>query len=212
MYPFFKRLVDIFGALFGLILFSPLFLMIALALKINSSGPVFAENQMRMGKGGKVFRMFKFRSMIQNAYDVLKSDPGMKKWYEEFKKSSFKISTDKDPRITKIGKWMRKTSLDELPQFINILLGEMSLVGPRAFHIDEIEDQQKRFPDSRQYVDKLLKVKPGLTGLWQVSGRSGVDFPERVKIEAEYAEKKSFWLDFKIILKTVPAVLKGEGN
>ncbi len=209
LYPFFKRLVDVCGALFGLLLFSPLFLLVALAIKRSSPGPVFAENQVRVGKEGREFRMYKFRSMVRNAHEVLKSDTDL---YEEYKKNSFKISTDRDPRITKVGKWIRKTSVDELPQFLNILKGEMSLVGPRAFHTDELEEQKEKFPESRVGINKLLTVKPGLTGLWQVSGRSGIDFPERAKIEAEYSEKMSFWLDLKILLKTLPAVLRGEGN
>lgn len=204
--------MDILGALAGLALGSPIFLLVAVLIKLESPGPVFAEGQIRIGKGGKVFRMFKFRSMVQNAHEVLRTDPKMSKWYEEYKENNFKLSTDKDPRITRTGRFIRKTSLDELPQLLNILRGEMSLVGPRAFHIDEVEEQAKKFPEGREYLKKSLEIKPGLTGLWQVSGRSRVDFPERVKLDAYYAEKKNLWTDLVILLKTPGTIFKGEGT
>src|SRR3990167_2184251 len=160
-YFFTKRAIDVVGALLGLIFTAPLFLVIAVAIKLNSPGPVFADSQERIGKGRKVFRMYKFRSMIKNAYEVLKSDPKLKSLYYEYKRNSFKIKTDKDQRITAVGKIIRKTSLDELPQLINILKGDMSLVGPRAFHVDEVEEQQKRFPGSKKYIETALTVKPG---------------------------------------------------
>jgi len=207
-----KRFLDVVGASVGLILFSPIFLLVALFIKLNSRGPMFADIPSRVGAGGKTFKMYKFRSMIVNAHDVLRKDPKYKQLYEQYKKSNFKVSTDQDPRITKVGRFIRKTSLDELPQFINILKGDMSLVGPRAFHGDELEEQQQRYPETRKLVVELLGVKPGLTGPWQVSGRSSVDFPERVKLDADYAKSNSVINDIKIILKTIPAVLKGEGN
>ena len=211
-YFFTKRAIDVVGALLGLIFTAPIFIVIAASIKLNSSGAVFADSQERIGKGGKVFRMYKFRSMIKNAHEVLKNDPKLKSLYSEYKQNSFKIKTDKDPRITRIGKIIRKTSLDELPQLINILKGEMSLVGPRAFHVDEVEEQQKRFPGSKKYIETALTVKPGLTGPWQVSGRSAIDFPERVKLDSEYAKNRSIGRDILTLLKTIPAVLKGEGN
>ncbi|OGY30516.1 MAG: multidrug MFS transporter, partial [Candidatus Woykebacteria bacterium RIFCSPLOWO2_01_FULL_41_12] len=201
-----KRFLDVVGASVGLILFSPIFLLVALFIKLNSRGPMFADIPSRVGAGGKTFKMYKFRSMIVNAHDVLRKDPKYKQLYEQYKKSNFKVSTDQDPRITKVGRFIRKTSLDELPQFINILKGDMSLVGPRAFHGDELEEQQQRYPETRKLVVELLGVKPGLTGPWQVSGRSSVDFPERVKLDADYAKSNSVINDIKIILKTIPAV------
>jgi len=211
-YDFLKRVIDVIGASVFLVLTSPIFLFIAIAIKIDSEGPVFADIPERVGKEGKVFRMFKFRSMVQKAHDVLRTEPNFKKLYEQYKRNNFKIRTDEDPRITKIGRFIRKTSLDELPQLINILKGEMSLVGPRAFHTDELAQQQRRFPQTKKLIKTLLAVKPGLTGPWQVSGRSSVDFPERVKLDAAYARQKSLLADFKIILKTIPAVIRGEGN
>jgi len=165
-----------------------------------------------VGKDGRVFKMYKFRSMVQKAHTILKSNPDFKNLYERYKKSNFKIRTDEDPRITRVGKFIRKTSLDELPQLINILLGEMSWVGPRAFHADELRQQQRRFPKNKKLVEASLTVKPGLTGPWQVAGRSAIDFPERVELDAAYAQKRSILADFKILLKTIPAIFRGEGN
>jgi lipopolysaccharide/colanic/teichoic acid biosynthesis glycosyltransferase len=150
--------------------------------------------------------------MLEGAHTLLRKDPEFKKLYKRYKKNSFKIKTDVDPRVTRVGRFLRRTSLDELPQLINILKGEMSLVGPRAFHTDELAQQQRRFPQTKKLIKTLLAVKPGLTGPWQVSGRSSVDFPERVKLDATYARQKSLLADFKIILKTIPAVIRGEGN
>ena len=212
MYFFIKRVMDLALSLFGIILTFPIFLLVAIAIKIETQGPIFADTPQRVGKEGRVFRMYKFRSMIKDAHQLLRQDPKFKALYEQYRKNSFKIKSDKDPRITRVGRWIRKTSLDELPQLLNILKGEMSLVGPRAFHVDELEEQQKRFPETRKYVVESLSVKPGLTGAWQVSGRSKIDFPQRVKMDATYAQEKSLLGDLKILLKTIPAVIKGEGS
>lgn len=211
-YPFVKRVIDITGALVGLAIAVPLFLITAVVIKLSSPGPIFADIPERVGKDGVVFKMFKFRSMIKAAHSLLRSDSKFKKFYEQYKKNNFKIKTDHDPRITGVGRFLRKTSLDELPQLFNVLKGNMSLVGPRAFHTDEIKEQQKRFPETESFVKRLLTVKPGLTGPWQVSGRSSVDFPDRVRLDAYYAENKSFLVDLKILLKTISAIFKGEGN
>jgi len=209
---FLKRMVDILGSLLGIIVFFPIFVMVAIAIKLESPGPIFADMPSRVGREGKIFRMYKFRSMIKNAHEVLRTDKRFKKFYEEYKKNNFKIETDKDPRITKVGRFIRKTSLDELPQLINILKGEMSMVGPRAFHSDELKEQQNRYPNTRKLVKTLLGVRPGLTGLWQISGRSAIDFPKRVELDAEYARKRSIFRDLKILITTIPAVFRGEGN
>jgi lipopolysaccharide/colanic/teichoic acid biosynthesis glycosyltransferase len=212
LYFFVKRAVDITLSLAGIVLTTPLFLITAVAIKLESPGPIFADAPHRVGKEGEVFKMYKFRSMIKDAHTTLKKDPKFKEFYQKYKKNSFKIPTADDPRITRIGKFIRKTSIDEIPQLINILRGEMSLVGPRAFHVDELEEQQRRFPHSKKYIKVALGVKPGLTGPWQVSGRSSVDFPERVQLDASYAENNSIVYDSKMLVKTIPAVLKGEGN
>jgi len=207
LYERIKRAIDILGALVGIVSFSPVFALAAVAIKLSSPGPVIFV-QSRVGRGGRIFGMYKFRSMVVNAEEILNSNP---KLLKEYKEGGYKLRPEEDPRITRVGRILRKTSMDELPQFFNILKGEMSLVGPRAFKPDELEEQQRKFPALREVVSKVLTVKPGLTGLWQVSGRSEVGFAERVKLDAEYAQRQSLWEDVKILLKTPWAVVGGKG-
>ena len=209
LYDFAKRLIDIIGGVAGLIILSPLFLIVSLAIKIDSHGPIFADTPMRVGRGGKLFKMHKFRSMIANAHELLRADPNFQALYEEYKKGSYKLYDD--PRITKVGKFIRKHSLDELPQFLNVFKGEMSLVGPRAYYPDELEDQQIKYPASRKYVKIILSGKPGITGIWQVSGRSEINFDKRVEMDAGYVMKRSILFDIILLFKTVPAVITGKG-
>lgn len=192
-----------------LVLFSPIILLTSIAIKLNSKGPVFADTPMRVGKDGKLFRMYKFRSMVQNAYEILSADPQYKKLYEEYKKSGFKLKHD--PRVTRVGHFIRKYSLDELPQFLNVLKGDMSLVGPRAYYPDELNYQQKKYPQTREAVKIVLSVKPGITGLWQVSGRSEINFDKRIKMDATYAKRKSVTYDFYIVGKTPMAMFSAKG-
>ncbi len=206
IYDLVKRLMDMIGAFVGLIILSPLFLFVALAIILDSKGPIFADTPMRVGKNGNLFKMYKFRSMVQNAQNILKDNP---KLMEEYKKNSYKIFND--PRITNVGKYIRRFSIDELPQFINILKGEMSLVGPRAYYPFELEEQQIKYPTSRKFVKIILSGKPGVTGVWQVSGRSNINFDKRVEMDAGYVEKRSIFYDLVILLKTIPAVISGKG-
>ncbi len=208
IYDFSKRLLDMLGSILGLLILSPLFLLIAIAIKIDSSGPVFADIPQRVGRKGKLFRMYKFRSMVVGAQEILNNNPDLLKKY---KLHSYKLPIDEDPRITGMGKFIRKTSIDELPQLINILKGEMSLVGPRAYYPFELEEQQIKHPHSRKYVKIILSGKPGLTGLWQVSGRSEINFDQRVKMDASYIQRRSILYDFLILLRTIPAVASGRG-
>lgn len=208
-YDFIKRVLDIIGASVGLIILTPIFLLIALGIKFSSRGPILADTPMRVGKGGNLFKMYKFRSMIANAHRLLKTDPRFKKLYEEYKMSSYKLS--QDPRITLFGKFIRKYSLDELPQLINVLRGEMSLVGPRAYYPDELSQQQKNYPQTLKFVRIILSGKPGITGIWQVSGRSQINFERRVKLDSMYVKRRSIFYDLWILLKTIPAVLSGKG-
>src|SRR3989344_7062419 len=208
-YDLVKRLIDIVGATLGIILLSPIFIIVAVAIKLDSQGPILADIPQRVGSNGNIFKMYKFRSMIRNAHNLLRRDPKFKKLYEEYIKNSYKL--EDDPRITKIGKFLRKTSVDELPQLVNVLKGEMSLVGPRAYYPDELETQTQRFPRTKQYISTLLAVKPGITGPWQVSGRSKIDFEQRVRMDASYAIKRSLMYDLRIMFRTIPAVFKGEG-
>lgn len=205
-YDFAKRVVDILGSLIGIILLSPLLLLVSIAIKLDSSGPVFADTPMRAGQNGNLFRIYKFRSMVENAHEILENN---QKLLAEYKKNNYKIFND--PRITRVGKFLRRFSIDEFPQFLNILTGEMSLVGPRAYYPYELEEQQKKYPTSRKFVKIILSGKPGVTGLWQVSGRSEINFDKRVEMDAQYVKKRSLLYDFWIMLKTIPAVLSGRG-
>ncbi len=209
LYDFTKRILDIILATFGLIVLSPFFLLIALGIKLYSRGPVLADTPMRVGKDGNLFKMYKFRSMIANAHQLLRTDPRFKKLYEEYKMSSYKLT--EDPRITPFGKFIRKYSLDELPQLVNVIRGEMSLVGPRAYYPDELSQQQKNYPKTSKFVRIILSGKPGVTGIWQVSGRSQINFERRVKLDAMYVKRRSIFYDLWIMFKTVPAVLSGKG-
>jgi lipopolysaccharide/colanic/teichoic acid biosynthesis glycosyltransferase len=208
-YDLTKRIIDIVISLVVLIIFSPIFLIFPLLIKLNSPGPVFADIPRRVGKNGKLFRMYKFRSMVSNAHDLLLNDPKFRKLYEEYKKGSYKLKDD--PRVTKIGRFLRRFSLDELPQILNVLRGEMSIVGPRAYFPDELVNQQKVYPETKKYVKELLRTKPGITGHWQTSGRSEVNFDKRVKMDADYVRERSVLQDMVIILKTPWAMISGKG-
>lgn len=209
IYDFAKRFLDLVGSTLGLIILSPVLFLVALSIKLDSAGPVLAETPMRVGKSGKLFKMYKFRSMIANAHHLLTTDPAFKELHEEYKRSSYKLT--RDPRITRAGKFIRKYSLDELPQLINVLKGEMSLVGPRAYYPDELDEQQKNYPQSSKFVRIILSGKPGVTGVWQVTGRSEINFDKRVEMDASYVKKRSILYDFLLMLKTIPAVLSGRG-
>lgn len=192
-----KRMIDIAISLVAVLVFIPLAAVVAVAIKLDSRGPVFFK-QARVSRNGTLFTLYKFRSMHENA-DQIKHRLGH---MNEAEGPVFKIK--RDPRITKIGAFIRKTSLDELPQFMNVLRGEMSLVGPRPPLPQEVE----RYTD---YQRGRLAVKPGLTCLWQVQGRSSVSFDRWVELDLEYIRRQSLWLDVTIMLKTIPAVLKGTG-
>lgn len=204
-----KRVVDILGSLAILIIFLIPSIIIGMLIKATSVGPVFADVPHRIGKNGNTFKMYKFRSMIQNAHKLLRHDPKYKELYKEYKQASYKLH--KDPRITLVGRFIRKHSLDEIPQVLNVLKGDMSLVGPRAYYEDELVNQQKKYPNTKSSVTTVLKVKPGITGLWQVSGRSHVNFDERIKLDEKYVKEISFLSDLKIILKTPMVMLTGKG-
>ena len=206
-YEILKRIMDIFLALFLGTLFFPISLIVALAIKLESpQGPVFADIPNRVGKNGKLFHTYKFRSMIPNALEYLKSNP---KLLEKYKKSSFKLYDD--PRVTKVGKFIRKFSLDEVPQMLNILKGDMSLIGPRPYFADELEEQQLKYPHTKDLVKKALSVRPGITGQWQVSGRSAINFDKRIEMDSHYAENMNLWYDLKILFKTPFVMLSGKG-
>jgi len=209
MYNFIKRILDITMSIILLVLFSPVIVITSIAIKLDSDGPILADTPRRVGRGGRLFRMYKFRSMVKNAHDALIADPEFKKLYEEYKKSGYKLRND--PRITRVGRFIRKYSVDEVPQFLNVLRGEMSIVGPRAYYPDELQEQQKQYPYTKNAVKIVLSVKPGITGVWQTSGRSQINFDKRIELDASYASKKSILYDFWIIFKTPFAMLSGKG-
>lgn len=197
IYKFFKRLLDIICSLLGLIILCPVLLIVAILIKLESRGAVIFS-QKRVGLNGNEFKMYKFRSMVQNA-EELKEKLAKQ---NEMSGPMFKIKDD--PRVTKVGKFIRKTSIDELPQLINVLKGEMSLVGPRPSLPKEVSKFEP-------WMLKRLQVKPGLTCYWQVLGRNNVDFEDWMKLDLQYVNDRSFWLDLKLILKTV-TVLFGDKN
>lgn len=208
-YKTLKRIIDIVSALVLLIIFSPVILLTSVSIKLTSPGPVFADTPKRVGKGGKLFYPYKFRSMILNAHKLLTTDPKFRKLYKEYKRSSYKLY--EDPRVTHVGRLIRRHSIDEVPQLFNVIRGEMSLVGPRPYYPDELEEQQRRYPKTKSLVGKVLSVQPGITGIWQVSGRSGVNFDKRITLDAHYAENMSLWMDLGILLKTPWVMISGKG-
>lgn len=191
-----KRVFDIIVSLFGLIISLPIFLIIAIAIKLEDGRKVILV-QNRIGKDGKEFKFYKFQSMVENADDILKEmlkDPKINK---EYKKN---MKFENDPRVTKVGAFIRKTSLDELPQLINILKGDMSFIGNRPYLPREKDDM-------KEYYNEIVKTKPGLTGYWQTHGRSGITFEDRLKLESYYSTNCNFKMDIKIFFLTFKVVL-----
>lgn len=201
IYNVIKRIFDFVLSLFAIIVLSPIFLIIAIIVRIDSKGPAFYV-QKRIGLNGKLFKIYKFRTMVVGAdkklRKYLEENPEALEEYEKYKK------LNDDPRTTKIGMFLRKTSLDELPQLINILKGEMSIVGPRPYLLKEKKDMGK-------YYDSIITCKPGLTCIWQVSGRSNLSFQQRLDLDMEYLNKRSLKLDIVLILKTFYKIFKSEG-
>ena len=193
-----KRVFDLVSSTIGLIMLSPIFLILAIIVKLDSKGPVFFAHT-RYGKNGKKFKMYKFRTMYENAQDMINdfTPEQMKEWKENFKLQD-------DPRITKVGKFLRKTSLDELPQIVNIIKGDLSIIGPRPV----IEEELEKYGENKE---KFLSVTPGLTGYWQANGRSSTTYEQRMEMELYYIDHISPKLDFKIFFKTIESVFKKEG-
>ena len=196
-YEICKRAIDIIGAISGLLLLSPIIVIVACAIKFTSKGPIFFS-QKRVGKNGELFDMYKFRSMVVNAEEL------KEKLAHQNEMSGPMFKMKDDPRVTKVGKFIRKTSLDELPQLLNVLKGDMSLVGPRPSLPKEVAQFEK-------WMYKRLSVKPGLTCFWQVSGRNNIDFEDWMKLDIKYVDERNIWIDIKLIFKTV-LVLFGDKN
>ena len=197
IYRFSKRLLDIICSAIGLIILSPLLLIVAILIKLESRGPVIFS-QDRVGLDGEIFKMYKFRSMVVNAEEL------KEKLEKENEMSGPMFKIKNDPRVTKVGRFIRKTSIDELPQLINVLKGDMSLVGPRP-------SLPKEVAKFEPWMLGRIKVKPGLTCYWQVSGRNNMDFIEWMELDLKYINERGFWLDLKLIFKTF-FVLFGDKN
>lgn len=197
-----KRVSDILvSGLALLILIPTVFLVMAIIYRFGENKGPMIYKQRRIGKNGKPFKIWKFRSMVVNAEEKLKANPRL---YRQYVQNNYKLSPDEDPRVTKFGRFIRKTSIDELPQFINIFKGDMALVGPRPV----VEPELKEYGDQ---VGKLLSMTPGAMGWWQASGRSNIEYPERCQVELYYIDHASFSFDLKIILLNIISIFKNTG-
>lgn len=199
-----KRTLDIIVALILTLVFLPFWIIVPILIKLTSKGPVIYTHK-RLGKNGKTFGMLKFRTMVENADEILyEKNPEL---LEKFKQNDWKLEAKEDPRITPLGRILRSLTIDEFPQLINVLKGEMSMVGPRAYIEKELDEQLKRYPESEENVRKVMKIKPGITGVWQTSGRNEISFDKRAELDAQYAQEMSLWKDLSILAKTPQAML-----
>lgn len=199
-----KRILDILVSLVLLAVFLPFWIVIPILIILDSGRPVFFKHK-RLGKNGQEFYLWKFRSMVKNADQILHEQD--KELLKKFKQGDWKMKADEDPRITKLGRVLRAFTIDEFPQIFNVLKGEMSMIGPRAYLKEELEEQTRLHPSTKKYLKKILSVKPGITGPWQVSGRNEIPFAQRAKLDADYADQRSIGHDLLILLKTPKAML-----
>jgi lipopolysaccharide/colanic/teichoic acid biosynthesis glycosyltransferase len=202
LYDLEKRLLDIVVAMTLILIFLPFWFVVPILVLLDSGWPLLFRHK-RVGKDGKEFYLYKFRSMVKDADDILhKHDKDL---LQEFKNGDWKIQND--PRITKLGKVLRSLTIDEFPQLYNVLKGEMSMIGPRAYVRRELDEQAQKYPETKEYIPLILSVKPGITGPWQVGGRNEVPFPVRAKLDAEYAQKRSIINDISILFRTPKAMI-----
>lgn len=202
MYPRLKRLMDIFLALVLAVIFFPVWIIVPLIIWLDSGWPVIYWHR-RVGQNGKEFRLYKFRTMIKNADEVLYKKNSQ--LLAKFKAGDWKLA--RDPRVTRLGRFLRNLTLDEFPQLYNVLRGEMSLVGPRAYIPRELVEQTRKYPATKPWIKTVMTVKPGITGPWQTSGRNVIPFDKRARMDLNYARHYNWRWDLKIILKTPPAML-----
>ena len=206
------RILDVFLSLIFILLFSPFLVLISLAVKLTDfKSPVCAENHWRVGRDGKLFLMYKFRTMVPNAHELLHSNAEFAELRKKYMENGAKLKIKDDVRITLVGKIIRRFDLDELPQLFNVLKGDMSLVGPRAYFKQEIDLYSKEYPSFKKKVNSVLKLKPGITGLWQISGRNLLTIPQRIGYDYEYFKKKSIIFYILILLKTPIVVITRYG-
>ncbi|MBD3250586.1 MAG: sugar transferase [Candidatus Pacebacteria bacterium] len=199
-----KRILDIIVASILTVAFLPFWIIIPILIYLDSGVPIIFSHE-RLGKDGEKFMIFKFRSMVPNAHKILHEHNS--ELLKQFKEKDWKIEADEDPRITKLGRLLRALTIDEFPQLLNVLRGEMSMVGPRAYMEQELKEQTNRYPQTKKHLPDILSVKPGITGVWQTSGRNKIGFPQRAKMDAQYARHRSIWKDIYILLKTPKAML-----
>jgi len=205
-----KRIFDILFSAVILIVLFPLLLICSLTIFLTDRKEIFVKEPLRLGRKGE-FKMYKFRSMIPNAHSEIESNPKYKELKKKWQEKDGKLKLSEDPRITWIGKIIRKTDIDELPQFLNVLKGDMSVVGPRPMYQAEVNRYLKVYPDGKKYIKQILKIRPGITGIWQVSGRNVISFEKRIQLDAKYSKDINLLGDLKILLKTPYVVLTRKG-
>ncbi len=205
LFNIFKRTIDIVSSLILLVLFSPIMLITMILIKIGSPGPIFFK-QKRVGKNNHEFWMYKFRSMYIGDNDKILRENYPELW-KKYKEGGWKLPMCEDPRITPIGKKIRSLTIDEFPQLINVLKGDMSLIGPRAYREEELQEQELKYPKTKKYIEVIRSAKPGITGVWQTSGRNDISFEQRAKMDAEYIQKQSFVEEILILFKTPMSML-----
>lgn len=206
-----KRILDIIVSLLTIIITSPVLLLSTLLIWFTDRKEVFVKEPLRIGLHGKEFKMLKFRTMIPDAHNKIQNDPEFKDLKDTWIKKDGKLKISEDRRITRIGKILRRTDIDELPQLFNVFMGDMSLVGPRPMYDGEIARYLGKFPEGKKYLRRIQRVRPGLTGIWQVSGRNEIRFKDRVILEAKYASNVNMKEDLKIFLETPFVVLTRKG-
>lgn len=202
MYDVVKRIMDLAIALVLCVLFLPFWIIVPILIYFDSGSPIIFRHR-RVGRYGKEFTMYKFRSMIPDADRLLHEKD--RELLKKFKENDWKL--EHDPRITRLGKILRSLTIDEFPQLYNVLKGDMSMIGPRAYLRRELEEQTKRYPETKELIDDILSIRPGITGVWQTSGRNEIPFRIRAKMDALYARHRGFVPDVKIILKTPLAMI-----
>lgn len=210
-YRMVKRILDIVISSILLCIFSPLLLLVYILIWLEDRSEVFVKEPIRLGLNGKEFRMYKFRSMIPNAHKEILTNSKYSDLKKKWKKQDGKLKIGEDSRITKLGSILRKTDIDELPQLLNVFKGEMSIVGPRPMYRLEIEEHLKKYPKDSKKIEKIFTVRPGITGIWQVSGRNDIIFKERVNMESEYSENYNICLDMNIFFLTPYVVFTRKG-
>lgn len=210
-YKIIKRVSDILLSSVLLLVTSPLLVLISILIWLTDGGEIHVKDPLRIGQGRKEFRMYKFRSMIPNAHWEILNNPKYSKLKKKWQENGNKLKKEDDIRMTWIGKILRSTDTDELPQLLNVVKGDMSIIGPRPMYSGELEQHLKNNPKGKKYLKHIFSVKPGITGIWQVSGRNKIPLSKRLQMEAEYAQNINFLDDMKILLKTPFVVITRRG-